>query len=64
MIYATKSLLTEKSFDEILAPFRRNIEDSGMSDEELEDLFTDVRKDASRARKERMRGDGKIPCSF
>jgi hypothetical protein len=49
-------LLAEKPFDEILAPFRRNVEDSGMGDEELDDLFTDARKAASRARKEGARG--------
>ena len=49
-------LLAEKSFDEILAPFRRNVEDSGMDDEELDDLFTTTWKEASRARKERARG--------
>jgi hypothetical protein len=49
-------LLAEKPFAEILAPFRRNIEDSGMGDEELDDLFTNARKEASRARKERARG--------
>lgn len=46
-------LLAEKSFDEILAPFRRNVEESGMSDEELDGLFTTARKEASRERKER-----------
>ena len=49
-------LLAEKSFDEILAPLRRNVEDSGMGDEELDGLFTDARKEASRARRERTRG--------
>jgi hypothetical protein len=49
-------LLAEKPFDEILAPFRRNVEDSGTSDKELDDLFTDARKEASRARKESARG--------
>lgn len=49
-------LLAEKSFDEILAPIRRNFEDSGMSDEELDDLLTESRKEASRARRERARG--------
>jgi hypothetical protein len=49
-------LLAEKPFDEILAPFRHNVEDSGMSDEELDGLFTTARKEASRARKERARG--------
>lgn len=42
-------LLAEKSFDEILAPFRRNVEESGMGNEELDDLFTTARKEASRA---------------
>lgn len=46
-------LLAEKSFDKILAPFRRNVEDNGMSDEELDDLFTKTRGEASRARKKR-----------
>ena len=45
-------LLAERSFGEILAPFRRNVEESGMSDEELDDLFTTARKEASRERKE------------
>lgn len=49
-------LLAEKSFDEILGPFRRNVEDSGVTDEELDGLFTSARKEASRARKERARG--------
>lgn len=49
-------LLAEKPFDEILAPIRRNVEDSGISDEELDGLFTSARKEASRVRKERARG--------
>ena len=49
-------LLAEKPFDEILTPFRRNVEDRGVSDEELDGLFTSARKEASRARKERARG--------
>jgi hypothetical protein len=48
--------LAEKSFNEILVPFRRNVEDSGMSDEELDSLFTTARKEASRVRKDRARG--------
>lgn len=48
-------LLAEKPFDEILAPFRRNVEESGMSDEELDGLFTKARKEDSRQRKERAR---------
>lgn len=50
-------LLAEKSFDEILAPFRRNVEQSGMSNERLDDLFSTARKEASRERKESARGD-------
>jgi hypothetical protein len=46
-------LLAEKSFEEILAPFRRNVEESGISDEALDTLFSEARKEASRARKER-----------
>ena len=46
-------LLAEKSFDKILAPFRRNVEESGLSDEALDALFTEARKEASRARKEK-----------
>lgn len=49
-------LLAEKPFDEILAPFRRNVEDSGMSDNELDALFSNARKEAARARKERTQG--------
>ena len=44
-------LLAEKSFDEILAPFRQSVEDSGMSDEALDALFTEARKEASRVRR-------------
>jgi hypothetical protein len=47
------NLLAEKSFDEILTPFRRNVEDSGLTDEELDGLFTGAREVYSRARKER-----------
>jgi hypothetical protein len=44
-------LLAEKSFDEILAPFRRNVEESGLSDEALDALFTEARKEASSVRR-------------
>lgn len=49
-------LLAEKSFAEILAPFRRSVEGSRVSDNELDDLFVKARKEASRARKERAKG--------
>jgi hypothetical protein len=47
-------LLAEQSFEEILAPFRRNVEESGLSDEALDALFTEARKETSRARKKRL----------
>jgi hypothetical protein len=47
------ALLAEKSFDEILSPFRHSVEDSGLSDEQLDVLFKEARKQASRAKKER-----------
>lgn len=47
------ALLAEKSFDEILAPFRRNVEESGISDEALDALFSEARKETARVRKER-----------
>jgi len=49
-------LLAEKPFDEILAPFRRNVEESGMSDEELDGLFSTTRKEASAERQ----GSGRL----
>lgn len=39
-------LLAEKSFAEILAPFRHNVEESGLSDEALDVLFSKARKKA------------------
>ena len=46
-------VLAEKSFDEILEPFRRSVEESGVSEEGLDGIFREARKEASRARKER-----------
>lgn len=43
--------LSEKSFDEILEPFRDEVEESGMSDDELDDLFQKARHEASQARR-------------
>lgn len=43
------------SLDEILAPFRRQVEESGITDEELDDLFTEARKEVFRAKKERQK---------
>ena len=47
---AVKSL-AEKPFDEILKPFRDEVEASGMSDDELDDLFDTARRNASAERK-------------
>lgn len=41
------------TFDEILAPFRQAVERSGMSDDELDSLFTEARKEVFTAKQER-----------
>ena len=41
----------EKTFDEILAPFRREVKDSGLTDGELTNLFTRARRDYAREQK-------------
>lgn len=38
----------KRTFDEILAPFRQAVERSGISDDELDSLFTEARKEVSR----------------
>ncbi len=47
--YAKKVLKDDtnkmRTFDEILAPFRENVEKSGISDDELDELFTKARKE-------------------
>ena len=35
-------ILSEKSFSEILAPIRQSFRDSGMSEEQLDELFKDA----------------------
>ena len=45
-----------RTFDEILAPFRDAVERSGISDEELDTLFTASRREVSRERRERQEG--------
>jgi hypothetical protein len=42
--------LSEKPFDEMLKPFRDEVEASGMSDDELTDLFRQARREASQVR--------------
>lgn len=43
--------LSEKSFDEILKPFRDEVEASGISDDELDNLFNQARREVSKARR-------------
>ena len=47
-----KEVNRERTFDEILAPFRDAVERSGISDEKLDTLFTEARRDASKIRRE------------
>ncbi len=47
--------LGSPSLDEILAPFRRQVEESGITDEELDNLFTEARKEVFKAKKERQK---------
>lgn len=44
--------LSEKSFDEILKPFRDEVESSGISDEELDELFHAARREAAKVRQD------------
>jgi hypothetical protein len=43
----------ERTFDEILAPIRREVEESGVTDEELDELFMQARRDYFREQQER-----------
>jgi predicted transcriptional regulator len=47
-----KEVNRERTFDEILAPFRDAVERSGISDEELDALLAEARRDASKIRRE------------
>ncbi len=44
--------MTSPSLDEILEPFRIQVEESGISDENLDLLFTNARKKVFKAKKE------------
>ena len=48
-----------KTFDKILAPFRKEVEQSGMTDDGLRDFFTDARDDV-RAEKRAKRPQGPV----
>lgn len=43
--------LSEKPFDEILKPFRDEVEASEINDDELDNLFRQARREASEARR-------------
>jgi hypothetical protein len=43
--------LAKKPFDEILKPFRDEVEASGIGDDELDNLFQQARHEASKARR-------------
>lgn len=45
--------LAQKPFDEILKPFRDDVEASNLSDDELDDLFREARSEASKERREK-----------
>lgn len=45
--------LAERPFDEILKPFRGEVESSGISEDELDNLFQQARREASNARRNR-----------
>jgi len=42
--------LSRKSFAEILEPFRRSFEESGMTEEELDTLFQEAREEVYQQR--------------
>jgi len=49
-----KEVNRQRTFDEILAPFRQAVEKSGISDDELDALFTEARKEVFKAKQERQ----------
>ena len=51
-----KEVNRERTFDEILAPFRDAVEKSGISDEDLDTLFRKARKEVSKERRARPQG--------
>lgn len=50
-----KDVNGQRTIDEILAPFRKAVEKSGISDDELDGLFTQSRKEVFKAKKERQK---------
>ncbi len=55
-VYAASLLeqaASARTVDEVLAPFRRQVADSGVSDEELDSFFEGVREKAYQDRRQR-----------
>lgn len=48
--------LERQTLDEILAPFRKEVEESGMTDDELDALFEEAREEVWREKQDRARG--------
>ncbi len=44
-----------RTIDEIFAPFRKNIEESGISEEDLDELFLQARKEVYAEKKARLK---------
>lgn len=51
-----KDVHRERTFDEILAPFRSAVEESRISDDELDSLFNEARKEVFKEKRERRQG--------
>ena len=45
--------ITQPTIDEVLAPFRKQVADSGMSDRQLDEMFQDIREKAFEDRQRR-----------
>jgi hypothetical protein len=41
------------ALDQVLAPFRKEVEESGMTDDQLQEFFTDVRDEVRSEKKSR-----------
>ncbi len=52
-VSTAETMLPEMTLDEAMAPFRRQIEESGITDEELDEMFLEARRDYHRELKER-----------
>ncbi|MBL8191861.1 MAG: hypothetical protein JNK38_27870 [Acidobacteria bacterium] len=52
-VSTAETILPEMTLDEAMAPFRRQVEESGLTDEELDEMFLEARRDYHRELKER-----------